>query len=195
MNRHCVLPALVLAATSGCSSGGSTSGGAGGPTVSTTVSTTTVQTSGGDRVDFSTSEDRDVIEIPVRAPLDSVWRLLPGIFLELGIEPGTVNQSEHYIANTSFVARRTLGGQHLSRYLECGETLGSKTANQAQVRMSVTVQAVANGSGATLLRSQVQGTAVSDGVVTNAIHCATTGGLEARIARMVTDELARRAKH
>jgi hypothetical protein len=40
----------------------------------------------------------------------------------------------------------------------------------------------------------VNGYAVPEGVASNRTHCATTGQLEARISRMVTDALAHRAK-
>jgi len=176
--------ALGLAA---CSSSG-------GPVVEQNVQTETLQ-SGSGTYDLSHREDKDVIETTVLAPLDSAWRALPEVFLELDIEPGTVDQKAHVISNTSFVVRHSLGGVQLSRYVDCGSSISGPAANQMKVTLSLIVQVVSSDSlGVSKVRSQLDGWGVAEGVSSGRVHCASTGQLEERIARMVNDDLSHRAK-
>ncbi len=55
--------------------------------------------------------------------------------------------------------------------------------------MSLTVQVVPDSSMTSTLKSQVDGYAVQRGLQAQKVHCASTGQLEARVARMVSDAL------
>jgi len=184
MQRATFIPAIVLAIAA-CSSSG-------GPVVSTQVTTQTLQTPGAN-IDITSTQDRDVITQMMLAPADSVWRQLPGVFLELDIEPTTVDQKDHVIANMSFTVRRSLGGVRLSRYVDCGRNISGAAADQLQILMTLMVQVVADSSQTSTLRSQVQAHGVAEGVSGTQVACASTGALEERIARMVNDALAHRA--
>jgi len=183
----------VVALVVGCSSGGQ-SASAPAPTVTSNVVNSSLQAPGV-VYDLTTVEDKNVTKRAILAPLDSVWRVLPGVFIEIGIDPGTVDQKEHLIANTSFVARHMLGGSRVSRYMDCGMVMGTKTADQSTVTMSLIVQAVSDSVETSQLRFQLSGYATMDGAVANRITCVSTGALESRVATMVNDELAHRAKH
>ena len=187
------LALVPVAALVACSSGGSSTAAA-APTVTTVDHTQNVVTPTGN-ITLSTKEDRDVIVAVIPAPIDSVWHLLPGIFLELQVEPAQVNNEGFFIANTSFTVRRTLGGERISKYLNCGSSIAGQIADQSQITMSLTVQAVPVGDLVSDLRTQVSAYAVSEGASVGAVACASTGALEARIARMVNDALKRRAKN
>jgi len=193
MIRHGIRTLLTISAIGACSTGNNPSAG-GAPVVTSVVKPNELYTPGM-RYDLTTVEDKNVMLIPILAPIDSVWKVLPGVFVELGVDPGTVDQSQHYIANTSFAVRRTLGNTRVSKYVECGGTVSGKTADQSSVTLSLTVQVVADSGGISQLRMQFDGFATMDGAVANRIHCASTGQLEARVARMVNDELAHRTKH
>lgn len=194
MNRHWIRALLiVVAVAAACGTGNNPSAG-GPPQVTTVVKPNEFYTQG-TRYDLTTSEEKNVIVLPILSPADTVWTVLPSVFIELGVDPGTVDQQQRYIANTSFMARRTLGNVRLSRYIDCGGTVSGKTADQATVTLSLTVQVVADSGGVAQLRTQFDGSATLDGAVANKIHCATTGALESRIARMVTDDIARRKKN
>lgn len=192
MRRRWVVAACA-AVMAGCSSGGQSSA-APTPTVSSTVNNSSVQAQGV-RTDLTTVEDRNVTKTAILAPIDSVWRVLPSVFIEVGIDPGTVDQKQHIIANTSFPARHTLGDSRVSRYVDCGSIMGTKTADQSTVTMSFIVQAVADSAETSQLRFQFSGYATMDGAVANRISCVSTGVLEARVAKMVNEELAPRVKH
>ena len=191
MNRNGIMPGIVPAIVLALAACSSSTGGA--PVADTQVHTGELQGPGISYV-YTTTEQRDVMKANILAPLDSVWHVLPGVFLELNVDPGTVDQKEHVISNTSFVVHRTLGGVPLSRYLDCGSSVTGAAANEMRVTMSLVVQVVADSAGMSLLRSQVGGTGVAEATVGVKVHCATTGALESRVARMVNDAIARRAK-
>ncbi len=190
--RGTLVVAFASAFAACASKGVSTEGNA--PVVSTTVQPGELS-SNGINYDLTRLENLDVMTSTILAPLDSVWKALPGVFLELGVEPGTIDQQKHVISNTSFKARRTLGGTRLSKYLDCGSSVVGPNADQMVVTISLTVQAVRDSVEISTLRTQVTAYARSESTSDPAVHCGSTGGLEARIARMVHDDLARRASH
>jgi hypothetical protein len=149
----------------------------------------------GTRYDLTAVQDENVLTAPILAPSDSVWKVLPAVFIELGVDPGSVDQQKRIIANTSFVVRHKLGDAQVSKYVDCGSVMGSKTANQATVTLSLVVQVASDSADISQLRTQFSGYATMDAAVANRITCTSTGAIEARILRMVNDELAHRTKH
>jgi hypothetical protein len=188
--RIAIAAALVGAAA--CSSGGS-SGPAAAPTVTSVVQPQQLHANA-NSYDMTTVEERNIVMSTVLAPADSVWAVLGGVFLELEIEPGTVNNREHYIANTSFRVQRKLGGVSVSKYVDCGSSATGPVAQQSQITMSLSVQVIADSSDVSRLRSQVNAYAVPEGMMSTRTHCASTGQLESRISRMVNDAIAHRNK-
>jgi len=184
--------ALVLAA--GCSSGGSGPSEQGATPVTDTRVTSEGLNASGVNYDLTHNEDRTVIRNTILAPLDSVWAELPGVFLELDIEPTTVDQQKHIIANTSFLVRRTLGGVQLNRYVNCGMDVMGPLAAHMNVTMSLVVQAVPDSAQVTTLRTQMTATGIEAASSSSRVDCASTGSLELRIARMVNDILAKKKK-
>ena len=179
-------------ALAGCAGGG-TAGPAAAPTVTSVVQPQEFHTPTSS-YDMTTVEERTVVTSTILAPADSVWAVLGSVFLELGIEPGTVNNQEHYLANTSFRVQRKLGGVSLARYLDCGSSATGPVATQSQITMSLSVQVLYDSAEVSRLKSQVNGYAVAEGAVSARTHCASSGQLEARIARMVNDAIAHRSK-
>ena len=146
-------------------------------------------------VPITSVESKDVMLATILAPVDSVWNVLGPIFLDLGVEPQTVDQPEHFLANTSFQVHGALGGVNVSHYLDCGSNISGSLVNQGSISMSLTVQVVKDSVASSILKSQVDGFAVQRGLQPQKVHCASTGELEARIARMVRDALTHGAKH
>ena len=190
---HCVMAMLCASATADCASKGTSTEGT-APVVTSTVQPRELATPAG-TYNLSTREERDVMVTTILSPLDSVWSILPGVFLELGVEPGTIDQQQHVISNTSFKARRSLGGTRLSKYFDCGSSVVGSNADQMVVTISLTVQVVRDSVEISTLRTQVNGYANAEGTSGSTVHCGTTGGLEARVARMVNDDLAHRTSH
>jgi hypothetical protein len=188
MPRIPSIAAIALAlAFAGCKSGSSA------PVVSTDVTPTRLQTPNA-VYNITVGEDKNVMVASILAPIDSVWRALPGVFLELQVDPTTIDPKEHVISNTGFVVRRSMGGARLSRYLDCGGNISGAFADQLKITMSLTVQVVADSADVSTLRTQMTAYGTQEAVTGNSVICATTGALESRIAHMVNEELKARAK-
>jgi hypothetical protein len=114
-------------------------------------------------------------------PADSAWARLPRAFTAVGLEGATPIAGERSLSLGPVKVTRRLGGQRLSSYLNCGQSLSGPNADSHSVALTVLSKLVPNGS-ATRLETLVQATAtplVSGGGM---VSCNTTGALENRIA-------------
>jgi hypothetical protein len=191
--RAALAAAAALGAAAACSSGGSASPSA-APTVTSVVQPQQLHANA-NSYDMTTVEERNGVMSTILAPADSVWAVLGSVFLELAIEPGTVNNQERYIANTSFRVERKLGGVSIAKYLDCGSSATGPVAQQSQITMSLSVQVISDSADVSRLKSQVNAYAVPEGMMSTRTHCASTGQLESRITRMVNDAIAHRTKN
>ncbi len=185
-------PAMLLALAA-CAS--ASTGGGDAPYVTQQVHEQQINNGSGTADPITSVDSKDVMLATILSPVDSVWNVLGSVFLDLGVEPQTVDPAQHYLANTSFRVPGTLGGVSVSHYLDCGANISGVVAQNSQITMSLTVQVVKDSSSVSTLKSQVDGYAVQRGLQAQKVLCATTGQLEARIARMVTDELKHRGKN
>lgn len=129
----------------------------------------------------------------IRAPKDSVWRVLPDAFERLDIDPEQISPSSYDIGNTQFVTR-SIEGNRLSRFLRCGSSVGnSDNADTYRVTMSVITRVRVDDNGQTLLQTEITASAKPRTVSGNAVICSTTGRLERRIAEIASEILAERS--
>ena len=74
----------------------------------------------------------------VDAPVEQVWAVLPGIYEELEVPLTDYDAEGLTLGNRQFVPRR-IGGQRMSRYLDCGgPSSGRPFADAYQVEMEPT---------------------------------------------------------
>ncbi len=131
------------------------------------------------------TREKQVTSAQVDVPLTEAWSRLLTAYRALGIPASalSVNPGSHTVG---VVDRRTsrLAGQRMSRYLNCGYSLGTSKADQGQVR--VTLQTTLAPAGeATVVRTRFQAMAGTSGVSTAPIPCASTGALERVILERV----------
>ncbi len=131
------------------------------------------------------------VEVPMSA--DGVWEILPEIYGELNIDPGSVDPHERLFGNRVVHARRQLGGVRLSRYVDCGAQLGIANADVHEVTLSVMSQVMPDSGSFSRIRTQVDAYAHADGESGPAVHCSSKGELEQRISRMIVDRVRRGA--
>ena len=187
------LPVIVLATA--CSFGGNQQGTGPAPQTTNIVHPNVLYTdSPAGQYDITTVENKTLYVIPMVSPADSVWHVMPAVFLALNIEPKTVNSAQRYIANTSVTVRHNIGQYPVSKYLNCGNSNVGQTANQAEVTMALTVQ-VADSGGRASLQIQYEAYAMLDGYAHNRMQCASTGQMEQLIAKLTNEELARGTTH
>lgn len=125
----------------------------------------------------------------VASPRDSVWFALPGAYDDVGI--GDVGQASNVwtMGNGRFRARRSLGGERLSRYIDCGSSIRGPMANRAEIQMSVLSQLIPVDSTRTAILTSVFALATPRAVSGNSVHCDTKGELESRIVESLRKRL------
>jgi hypothetical protein len=178
-------PIVLLALAGACASGGSP----GGP--STTQSVTITGASGGTSA-ISITQEAQVHNQSVPAPITKVWSLLPGVFDSIGILPTSIDPATHTISNTAFKVHGRLKGVPLSRYIDCG--------NSTQIGPSADVYDVVMSIGAVAKPDDARNTDVA--LVFEAVgrpatfsqdysRCSTTGALEKRFSEILLRQVLR----
>lgn len=121
----------------------------------------------------------------VAAPISKVWDAIPAIYDSLGIAPTTIDAGEHMFGNRGLQIRRHLGGVLLSRYLDCGSPQARPSADFYDVNLSVITQLTRVDSATTRVLTTVDAMARPVSFSGEYVRCATTGEIEARIARRI----------
>jgi hypothetical protein len=174
---------LAILALTGCASAASTGRPPDNPARVMTTGTS---------ADILIASDAEAGALPLRASPEAAWIGLPGVFEALEIPVDQVDSRQKLLGNSAFTTRRRLGGQPLSTYLSCGSTLSGPIANQYDVRLSVLSQILPSAGGDARIRTRVEATARSrDGASSSSVPCATTGGLETRIAELLNRSVGR----
>ena len=178
--RSAVATAALLAAA--CASRG--------PTVSSTTETIRI---GGVGAQPTTTLSTVSSTIPgatrVTAPIDRVWSVLPAVLDSLGIPVDRLDNATRVIGTDGHRLRRRLGGVSLSRYLDCGQAQGGPSAETYEVNLVVLTELQAAEAGATMAITVVKATARPVNFAGEYSPCSTTGELEARIGRLITELL------
>ncbi|HEX6070199.1 MAG TPA: hypothetical protein VFZ18_10245 [Longimicrobiaceae bacterium] len=174
---------FVILALAGCASGAATGRPPENPARVTTAGT---------GADILIANDTEAGALGVRATPEAAWIGLPGVFEALEIPVDRVDSRQKTLGNSGFTTRRRLGGQPLSAYLSCGSTLSGPIANQYEVRLAVVSQILPAAEGDAHIRTRVEATARSrDGASSSSVPCASTGGLETRIAELLNRSVGR----
>jgi len=182
MRRITVISCATLlgCASSSATTGGSPlesiriSGGAGLPT--TTVDTHPTNAASTTLVGFS---------------LDRVWVALRVAYDSLAIPVATVDAASHTIGNGSLRIRRKLGNVAMSKYVNCGNTQGGPSADTYELVLSVVTRAEPAESGMTRLVTSVDAQGRPLTISSEYARCMSTGGIETRLAQIVTTQLNR----
>jgi len=120
---------------------------------------------------------------------EEVYLRLPEIYESLGFKDAgyvdTAGGKQSYGVRGASV-RRSLGGKPLSTYIDCGT--GAATiapANAYQITLTVVTVAAPDSANGTLLQTLVSASARDMMTNSPAVHCTSTGKLEAVIAAQV----------
>jgi len=180
--RQAMVAACVMLA--GCASGGA------GTTSAPPMEQTTRITSDAGTAELRTTRSDPTAAFAIAAPPERVFRALSTVYQDLGLTVNVLDTQGRRLGVESGRIRRQLGGQRLSRYLECGERLGGRVAETDDITFTLMTAVAADGQNSTL-RTRVEATARPIGVSGNPITCATTGNLEERIVAMVREVVSR----
>jgi hypothetical protein len=119
---------------------------------------------------------------------EQAWEALPSVFEALEIPVTHFDSRSRVIGNREFAVRRSLAGEPLQRFLDCGSSMTGPLTNAYDVRLSLLVEVLPRGGGVTQIRSSVEAVALSRrGVSGVPVSCGSTGRLERRVAELLTD--------
>ena len=184
MRRVTALSAVVLCACA--SSQQSTSAP---PPVDQTVHVATATGATGSTMTMTQSDDPS--RRTVAAPASRVWDALPAVYQTLGLPVTDRNVQAQTIGTTSFKVRRRLGDAPLSRYLDCGDTQGSPSANSYEVVLTVNTRLAPAAGDSTSVLTTVTAQARPVFVSGEYVNCGSTRALEQRFFDILNVELRR----
>ncbi len=126
----------------------------------------------------------------VDAAVEQVWSVLPRVYEELGIPLGGIDARSRQLGNAQFQPRR-IGGSRLSRFLDCGSSVGvSSYADTYEVTMSLTTRVKESDDGRAVVQTQLHAVAEPKAVMGDPVFCTSKGTLERRIAELVAEKVS-----
>ena len=187
MKRLVVLSTTALLAA--CASSGSVPATSGGTVRNTTVVSVSGM-NGSPTQTYESFADVGGTAHRVGAAPDRVWEVLPAVYQSLGIQVGTNLPDSKTIGNLKLELNRTLGGQPLSNFLNCGEgPTGTPLADAYRINMSVLTTLAPAENGGTRVETRIGALATNRAVSGASTNCATTGRLEGLIAERIKNQL------
>ncbi|MEP6618711.1 MAG: hypothetical protein ABJE47_05335 [bacterium] len=131
---------------------------------------------------------------PARAPdtlavsSDKAWAALNQVYSQLGLSLSVVDTQTHVIGVLRGVQRRPVGGERLSRLLECGAGVYGPNADRYTVQLTALSYVQPTGNQGAVLDTRVSGSAAANGV-NSAVNCASSGRLEELVYEMLRKAL------
>jgi hypothetical protein len=117
--------------------------------------------------------------VTIAADPSVVWAAAKQAYASLEIPVGIENPAMHTIGNQNFYKARTLGGESMTQFVDCGQGMTGAKAASYRIYMSLITNISGDGKGGTLV--QVTFSALGQDVTegsTDRIPCGSTGHLE-----------------
>lgn len=185
MRRLAVVSAVLLSACASSQKGTT----AAPPPIEQTVHVATATGATGSTMSMTQGDDPS--RRTVAAPAVRVWNALPAVYQTLGLPVTDRNVQSQSIGTTSFKVRRRLGDAPLSRYLDCGDTQGSPSANSYEVLLTVSTRLAPATGDSTSVSTTVTAQARPIFVSGEYVNCGSTRALEQRFFDLLNVELHR----
>jgi hypothetical protein len=128
------------------------------------------------------------LEVPAGA--DAAWPALKAVYQELKIPTPEVSESARTLRNMRFVVSRRLGGERLSRYLDCGRSASGQNADTHRLELEVASRVVSVGQDKSRIDTEITGIGMNmEGTSNTRVLCTSNHQLELRIAGRVREIL------
>jgi len=139
---------------------------------------------------FSTVIAAEPARVPdtVAVSSDKVWAVLIQVYADLGIPLTVADTQSHVIGALRVVQRKPVGGQRLSRLLECGESSYGPNAERYTVQLTALTNVQSVGDKVSTIDTRVGGIASPNGI-NSSVKCASSGVLEGTVTSMVRKAL------
>ncbi|MFN8575045.1 MAG: hypothetical protein U0132_23535 [Gemmatimonadaceae bacterium] len=129
----------------------------------------------------------------VSAAPDVAFAALRGVYAQLKIPQEIADSAQGLVSTIRFRTSSSLGGERFSTYLRCGVGLEGDNADTWQLMVAIASFLTPTGDGRTKIGTGfIAGARSNGGAAKEPVLCASTGELEARIARMLAERLANR---
>jgi hypothetical protein len=125
----------------------------------------------------------------LESPIDRVWSAMSLAYDSLSIPLTVIDATSHTIGNQGLNAHRRIGKTRIGEYLNCGSGEGGPSADIYDINLSVVSKLQPNSTGGTTITTTVDGNAKPASYSGDYIKCATTGGLEQRLVRLVEAQI------
>lgn len=136
------------------------------------------------------TRDYSSLAATIEHPADATFRALVETYETLGLSAEMLNLEERLVGNAQLRLRRSLDGVRLSRYFDCGRSATGAMADSYQLTLDVRSQVAHDGVDRSRLVTWIRARAISPGQAADmSLACASTGGLEGRIAAAVRARL------
>ena len=132
------------------------------------------------------------VRIRVDAPRDSVWKALLGAYTDIGLLPDVADESTGAVGATRIPMRGVYRGMRTSALFSCGETpTGAEQADAGQIVANMSSQLSGTATTSTI-STMVDAYVIPDGgTSSNALHCGSTGEIEAQLQKALNKRLGR----
>lgn len=115
----------------------------------------------------------------------AAWSLLPAAYASVGLELFAADSASTSVASPELRIHQFLGGQPLSRYLECGQTAFGDVAATQEIVLRVRSTVESGPDGTAVLRTAVRAVATPQG--NDRFRCTSTRRLELRIVKYIQE--------
>lgn len=133
------------------------------------------------RFGVGTGADSDRPADQLLMDVRTAWAALPRAYASIGLTPTVVDTAQLVLGVQGLVIHKPLGGERLSRLLDCGIDVTGPNADYYEVRLTVMSGVRPAGDGSSTLTTRVSAYAQANGQSSN-VRCGSTGRLEERIA-------------
>jgi hypothetical protein len=133
-------------------------------------------------------QEGSIGEIRLLANPSQVWAVLPGVFQKLDIDVTTVDPDDGVLGNVAF-RTRSVEGQRMSHYFDCGSGLPSILSDTHTVTLAVLIHLFPEPNGVTVVKTTLDAFSSDRALSGNATHCVSRGRLEQRIADLVRESV------
>ncbi|HEX4934122.1 MAG TPA: hypothetical protein VFV33_13125 [Gemmatimonadaceae bacterium] len=139
-------------------------------------------------IDVPIMLDTMALEFPIAGPRDSIYAALTKVFQELRIPVQTANPKAGLLNNLNADISRRLGGEPVSRYLDCGRGFSGNNADYYRITLAVSAWVEpATGEPRKLMVAIAASGRDPSGTRSYYSQCTSRGDLEKRIARRVQE--------
>jgi hypothetical protein len=123
----------------------------------------------------------------ISASPSAVWRALPAAYASVGLQVLASDSASQSLTSPVMRVHQFLGGQSLSRYLECGASAFGDVAATQEITMRVRSTVEPGPNGTSVVRTLVRALATPQG--NDRFKCGSTRRLELRIISYIQQHM------